>query len=182
MAMNLATARLVPRHWLPGDNEPFAELNADGRVMEHFAGPLSREESDALAGRIGAHLDRRGWGLWAVEVVGGEPFVGFVGLAVPGFLAPFTPCVEIGWRLAHRVWGRGYATEAAREVLRVAFDSLGFEEIVSFAVPANRRSIAVMERLGMMSAGEFDHPGFPDGSRLQRHLLYRIDRPPRLDQ
>lgn len=149
--------------------------------MEHFPGPLSREESDALAGRIGEHLDRQGWGLWAVEVTGAEPFVGFVGLAIPRFDAAFTPCVEIGWRLAHEVWGRGYATEAAGEVLRVAFDSLGFDEIVSFAVPANRRSIAVMERLGMLPAGEFDHPGFPDGSRLQRHVLYRLGRPPTPD-
>jgi RimJ/RimL family protein N-acetyltransferase len=176
--LNISTPRLLLRHWRPVDNEPFAAVNADERVMEHFAGPLSREESDALAGRIGAHLDREGWGLWAVEVTEGEPFVGFVGLAIPGFHAPFTPCVEIGWRLAREVWGRGYATEAAREVLRVGFDSLGFDEIVSFAVPANRRSIAVMERLGMVPSGEFDHPGFPDGSRLQRHVLYRLVRPP----
>lgn len=153
-------------------------MNADRRVMEHFPDVLSRDESDALAGRIGAHLDRRGWGLWAVEVIGGEPFVGFVGLAIPSFQAHFTPCVEIGWRLAHQVWGRGYATEAAREVLRVAFDSLGFDEIVSFAVPANRRSLAVMQRLGMQPSGEFDHPGIAVGSPVRRHLLYRVSKPP----
>lgn len=175
--MNITTNRLLLRHWRQSDNEPFAVMNADPRVMEHFPGPLSRAESDALAGRIAAGLDDRGWGLWAVEVTGGEPFVGFVGLAVPYFQASFTPCVEIGWRLAYGVWGRGYATEAAREVLRQAFGSLGFDEVVSFAVPANHRSLAVMERLGMSPSGEFDHPGFPDGSALRRHLLYRIGRP-----
>ena len=103
-------------------------------------------------------------------------FVGFVGLAVPGFQAPFTPCVEIGWRLAVEHWGHGYATEAARAALDCGFQRLGLEEIVAFTVPANRRSRRVMERLGMTwsAADDFDHPRLPPGHPLRRHVLYRV--------
>ena len=126
-----------------------------------------------MAARIMAKLDSQGWGLWAVEVVGGEPFIGFTGLAVPSFEAHFTPCTEVGWRLAHSAWGKGYATEAARAALAFGFDALGLAEIVSFTAVSNKRSAAVMERLGMRRDGEFDHPGMAQGSLLRRHVLYR---------
>jgi ribosomal-protein-alanine N-acetyltransferase len=86
--------------------------------------------------------------------------------------------VEIGWRLARHAWGRGYATEAARRALQHGFEALGLEEIVSFTVPANLRSLAVMERLGMRRdpAGDFEHPRLPEGHRLRRHVLYRLSR------
>ena len=146
--------------------------------MEHFPATLGREESDALAARIREHLAVRGFGLWAVEVPGRVPFIGFVGLAVPRFEAPFTPCVEIGWRLAAEHWGRGYATEAATAVLAHAFGPLGLAEVVSFTVPANRRSRRVMERLGMTRspADDFEHPGLPDGHPLRPHVLYRLSQ------
>jgi ribosomal-protein-alanine N-acetyltransferase len=139
---------------------------------------LPRDESDALAGRFEAHLDRHGFGLWALEIVDVAPFAGFVGLSVPGFDAHFTPCVEIGWRLAAEHWGRGYATEAARAVLAFGFASLGLREIVSFTVPANSRSRRVMEKIGMVrsAADDFDHPRLPEGHRLRRHVLYRVTR------
>jgi RimJ/RimL family protein N-acetyltransferase len=174
--MNLATPRLRLRPWRESDLEPFAVMNADPRVMEHLSGLKSREESDALAARIMAKFASRGWGLWAVEVVDGAPFIGFTGLAVPDFEAHFTPCTEIGWRLAHDAWGRGYATEAARAVLACGFDALGLEEIVSFTAVTNKRSAAVMERLGMRREGEFDHPRFAEGNPIRRHVLYRIGR------
>jgi RimJ/RimL family protein N-acetyltransferase len=109
----LRTERLRMRPWRSSDREPFAQLNADPRVMEHFPSPLSREESDALADRIDGHIAEHGLGLWAVEVPGVADFAGYVGLAVPRFTAHFTPCTEIGWRLAAEWWGRGYATEGA---------------------------------------------------------------------
>jgi RimJ/RimL family protein N-acetyltransferase len=146
--------------------------------MAHFPGSLTREESDAMAGRIEAHLAGRGFALWALEVPGDVPFAGFVGLMVPTFEAHFTPCVEIGWRLAREHWGKGYAVEAAGVALRAAFGPLELREIVSFTVPANDRSRRVMERLGMRhsSADDFDHPLLPEEHRLRRHVLYRITR------
>jgi RimJ/RimL family protein N-acetyltransferase len=168
----------VLRAWRAEDLEPFAALNADPRVMEHFAAPLTREQSDAFVReRIVPHFAEHGFGLWAVEVPGRAPFIGFAGLLVPAFEAHFTPCVEIGWRLAFEYWGHGYATEAARAVVGFAFEEAGLDEIVSFTVPANHRSIRVMERLGMTRAGEFDHPRLPDGHPLQRHVLYRLRLP-----
>ena len=177
----LQTERLLLRRWRAEDRKPFAALNADSRVMEHFPGTQTPEESDAAISRIQAHFDQRGYGLWAVEVVGGAPFVGFVGLCVPRFEAAFTPCVEIGWRLAVEHWGRGYATEGARAALAFGFEQLGLAEIFSFTVPANVRSRRVMEKIGMThdERDDFEHPQLPEGHRLRRHVLYRIKRPMR---
>lgn len=172
----LRTQRLILRHWRPSDREPFATLNGDPQVMEHFPAPLSRVESDAMADRIGAHFDRHGFGLWAVEVPGVIDFAGFVGLNVPIFAAPFMPCTEIGWRLAEPHWGHGYAQEASREVLRWAFEVKKLAEIVSFTVPANLKSRRVMEAIGMSRnpADDFDHPLVAVGNPRRRHVLYRI--------
>lgn len=172
----IRTGRLILRRWRDEDLEPFAKLNADPEVMAHMPSLLDRAESDAFAERIGKQFDQHGFGLWAVEVPGVAPFVGFVGLAIPRFTAHFTPCVEVGWRLARAHWGKGYATEAARAALAFGFDQVGLDEIVAFTVPANTRSIAVMERLGMTRspADDFDHPSLPEGSPLRRHVLYRL--------
>jgi len=143
--------------------------------MEFFPKLLDRMESDAAVARINEHFDRHGFGMWAIELPGVTPFIGFVGLAVPRFKAHFTPCVEIGWRLAVEHWGRGYATEAARAALDFGFENLHLDEIVSFTVPANLRSRRVMERLGMTHspADDFDHPLLAEGHPLRRHVLYR---------
>ena len=140
---------------------------------------LTAAESDALADRIEAATDARGFGLWALEVPGVVPFAGFVGLSVPSFTAPFTPCVEIGWRLATAHWGRGYATEAARAALAYAWDPLGLDEVVSFTTAGNTRSRAVMARLGMRRdpADDFDHPTLALDHPQRRHVLYRLARP-----
>jgi RimJ/RimL family protein N-acetyltransferase len=172
----LRTERLLLREWRPEDREPFAALNADPRVMEFMPAALPRAQSDALARRSEAHFAARGYGPWAVEVPGVAPFIGFVGLVVPAFDAHFTPCVEIGWRLAAEHWGHGYATEAARASAAHAFDVVGLEALVSFTTPQNVRSQAVMRRIGMThdEADDFDHPRLPPGHRLRRHLLYRL--------
>jgi RimJ/RimL family protein N-acetyltransferase len=173
---SIRTDRLVLRRWRDEDLEPFAELNADPEVMAFMPAQLDRRESDALATRIREQFEQRGFGLWAVEVPEVASFIGYVGLSVPRFTAAFTPCVEVGWRLARLHWGRGYATEAARATLTFGFERVGLEEIVSFTAPANVRSIAVMERLGMShdAADDFDHPSLPVGHALRRHVLYRL--------
>ena len=147
--------------------------------MEYFLKPLSREESDAMAARIEANLAQRGFGLWAVEIPTVTPFAGFIGLSIPSFPAHFTPCVEIGWRLAAEFWGRGYATEGARAVLDLAFTKLRMVEVVSFTATINQPSRRVMERIGMThdSAEDFDHPNIAAGHPLRRHVLYRAVAP-----
>ena len=175
----LRTDRLLLRRWRTTDRSPFAELNADQRVVQHLPAALSAEESDKLVARIEAHFQQHGFGLWAVEIRASATFAGFVGLSVPGFEAHFTPCVEIGWRLAAQHWGCGYATEGARAVLEFGFEALSLNEIVSFTVPGNIRSRHVMDRIGMIHnpADDFDHPALPEGHPLRPHVLYRITRP-----
>ena len=174
----LRAGRVLLRGWREGDLAPLAALNADPRVMEHYPALLDRAQSDTFVReRVVPQFAERGYGLWAVEVPGVAPFIGYVGLQVPTFEADFTPCVEVGWRLAFPYWGHGYATEAAHAAVAFGFAEAGLEEIVSFTVPANRRSIAVMERLGMTYDGEFDHPRLPAGHPLRRHVLYRLSHP-----
>jgi RimJ/RimL family protein N-acetyltransferase len=179
MTDSLRTPRLILRRWLPEDRVPFAAMNADPRVMQFFPAPLTPDESDNLLARIEAHFDQHGFGLWAVEVPGTASFAGFIGLSTPRFDAPFTPCVEIGWRLAARYWNLGFATEGARAALSYGFEVLKLNEILAFTVPDNVRSLRVMEKIGMAPIGEFDHPLVSDGCRLKRHVLYRTVHPPR---
>jgi ribosomal-protein-alanine N-acetyltransferase len=172
----LHTERLLLRRWRPADQEPFAALNADPVVMEHFQAPLSRAESDAMVTRIEENFTRRGYSLWALEVRATGEFIGFTGLERPSFEAAFTPAVEVGWRLARPAWGHGYATEAARAAVAYAFTELHLAEVVSFTATTNLRSQAVMRRLGMTRdlADDFDHPRLPPGSPLRRHVLFRL--------
>ncbi len=174
----LRTPRLILREWRAADVAPFAALNRDPEVMEHFPALLSPEESAASAERAQAHIARHGFGFWAVEAPGVAPFIGFVGLAQVSFEAPFTPAVEIGWRLARAYWGQGYATEAARAAVADGFGRLDLAEIVAFTVPGNWRSRRVMERLGAIrdQVGDFDHPRLPEGHPLRPHVLYRLRR------
>jgi RimJ/RimL family protein N-acetyltransferase len=153
-------------------------MNADPRVMEFFPATLSREESDALMDRIEAHLEQHGFSWCVAELRETGEFIGFVGLSVPRFEAAFTPCVEIGWRLAAEFWGRGLATEGARATAKYAFGELGLKELVSFTTVMNVRSRRVMEKLGMSHdpAEDFDHPQLPQGHPQRRHVLYRLGR------
>ncbi len=167
------------RRWRDDDREPFAALNADPEVMEHFPAPLTRSQSDAMVDRIERAFDEHGYGLWALEVGQTGRFIGFTGLAWQRFEAPFTPVLEVGWRLARHTWGHGYAAEAARRAVAEGFAVAGVDEIVSMTAVRNARSRAVMERLGMTRdpARDFDHPAVPEGHPLRPHVLYRLGRP-----
>jgi RimJ/RimL family protein N-acetyltransferase len=177
--VQIQTERLLLRRWRHEDREPFARMNADPEVMRYLLRPLSREESDAFIDRAERQFNEHGFGLWAVEVPSGAPFIGYVGLSIPGFDAHFTPAVEVGWRLDQPYWGNGYATEAARAAIADGFERIALKDIVSFTVPVNLRSIAVMERLGMKRDpnDDFDHPNVPRGHPYRRHVLYRIAAP-----
>ena len=172
----LATERLILRPWRDDDLAPFAEMGLDAEVMRHFPAQLSRDETAAMFGRIREHFDREGFGLWAVEVPGVAPFIGFTGLMRPRWRPD---CVEVGWRLARPHWGSGYATEAARAAVGYGFGRLALAEIVAFVLPANTRSQAVMDRLGMTRdpARDFEHPSIPLGHPMRPHWLYRVSAP-----
>jgi RimJ/RimL family protein N-acetyltransferase len=168
----LRTDRLLLRGWRAEDRDPFAAIGTDAEAMRYYPSMLTRAESDARLDQYERTWARDGFGKWAVEIPGVAAFAGSIGLAIPPFEASFTPCVEVGWRLAREHWGHGYATEAARAAIEYGFTRLGIEEIVAFTVPANTRSIRVMEKVGMRFAGEFDHPSIAEGHPLRRHALY----------
>ena len=171
------TPRLRMRQWRDADREPFAAMNADPAVMEFFPSPQSRAASDASIDAWQAQFAASGWSNWAAELIDSGQFIGFVGLSVPRRALPFSPCVEIGWRLARPYWGQGLASEAARRALRIGFEALALTEIVSFTAVGNQRSRAVMERIGMRNANQdFEHPGVPEGHPLRLHCLYRLSR------
>jgi RimJ/RimL family protein N-acetyltransferase len=176
-SIEFSTARLHLRQWRTSDREPFAQLNADPRVMEFFPTLLDRAKSDALVDHIEGKIRDRGWGLWAVEVKQTGEFIGFVGLNIPAVELPCSPCVEVGWRLAFPYWGKGYATEAAREALQFGFEVLKLDEIVSFTAVQNQRSRSVMERLNMREMPDtFLHPSLPSDHPLAEHCLYTRSR------
>lgn len=174
----LETERLILRQWRDDDVAPFAAMNADPQVTAALGIKPDPSGTKALVERISAGFQQNGFGLWAVEVRGIAPFIGFTGLSIPRFEAPFMPAVEVGWRLAFAHWGKGYATEGARAAVNFGFNTVGLAEIVSFASAANIRSHAVMKRLGMRydSRDDFNYPGIDLADPLARHLLYRLKR------
>ena len=176
--MSLETERLILRRWRDEDRPVFAALNADPAVMEFFTFTRNRAEADAVMDKLNDHIDEYGYGFWAMELKEDGQTIGFTGLQNVNFEARFCPAVEIGWRLLRPHWGKGYATEAAEASLAFAFRRLGLEEVVSFAVEANARSRAVMERIGMVHDPEFhfDHPSIDPGHPFARHAFYRIRR------
>ena len=175
-APNFQSKRLLLRAWKDEDLSFFAKMNADKRVMEYFPSTLSIEESDELAKKIRWELNEKPYGLWAVEVLDTASFIGFVGLHYQDFLASFTPCIEIGWRLAYDYWGKGYAFEAAHIVVDYAFNTLKLYELVSFTTTQNQRSRKLMEKLGMTRSpkDDFNHPKLPENHPFSLHVLYRL--------
>lgn len=172
----IMTDRLILRNWREEDRPAFFEMNADPEVMRFFERTRSRAEADAALDRFVREIDRDGYGFWALELREIGRVIGFAGLRDIDFDEPFAPAVEIGWRLLTPYWGSGYATEAARACLAYGFEQMGLTEIVSFAVPQNRRSRRVMERINMHREPEydFDHPDVTSGSPLARHAFYRL--------
>lgn len=174
----LETKRLLLRLWKSEDLTSFySQINADPEVMKYYPRVLTKEESDAMAGKIMAKIEKNGWGFWAVEHKADKNFIGFVGLNEPDYELPVKPCIEIGWRLAKAYWGKGYATEAAKACLAFAFDNLKLNEVYAFASVGNERSWKVMQRIGMKNSGSnFNHPIIPEGHTLSEHVLYKISK------
>ena len=170
----IETARLILRSWKPEDLPLFAKINKDKRVMHYFPATLTDEQTESFYNRIQSEFDRNGWGLYAVELKSAGKFIGYVGLHEIGFDADFTPGVEIGWRLATDYHNQGLATEAAKEVLKLAKHK-GLTKLYSFTAKQNAPSERVMQKIGMTKEGEFKHPNLPPDSPLRTHVLYQID-------
>jgi ribosomal-protein-alanine N-acetyltransferase len=170
------TDRLGFRLWKDEDSAPFASMNKDPEVMKYFPNVLSKEESDNFIKRIMNHFKDYGYGLWAVDIKETSEFIGFIGFYTATFQAEFTPCVEIGWRLDHRFWNKGYATEGAKRCLDYGFNRLGLNEICSFTSKLNKPSINVMKKIGLTEQGAFLHPNVNEDNPLRPHVLYKIDR------
>lgn len=171
----METERLILRQWQPSDFEPFAQLNQDRDVMEHFPSLPTTEETQSHIKRFIGHFEKHGYGLWAVELKENNQFIGFIGLQNVPFDAPFAPAVEIGWRLAKPFWGKGYALEGAKACIDYAFNTLNLNKIVSFTAIPNKRSIKLMERLGMSFQSTFTHPALPADHPLALHVLYSLE-------
>ena len=177
LPIEFTTPRLSLRVWQEHHRAPFATMNADPEVRRYFPSILTEDQSNASVDFWLQHFSTNGWGNWAVELRSTGEFIGFIGLWVPKQQLPFGDCVEIGWRLKQDAWGKGYATEGATECLRVGFERLALEEIVSFTTVTILPSLAVMRRIGMSEHGEqFEHPGVPEGSPLRPHRLFKITR------
>lgn len=173
----IKTERLILRPWREADLAPFAKMNADPRVREYFPSVLTTEESNRSVEMMSEHIAKCGWGFWAVSLIQTDEFIGMIGLENVSFVAPFTPAVEIGWRLTFDHWGKGYAAEGAAASLEYGFETLNLDEIVSFTAEHNQKSQRVMEKIGMRhnSNDDFDHPKLSEGHWLRRHVLYRIN-------
>jgi RimJ/RimL family protein N-acetyltransferase len=171
----VTTARLVLRPFDDVDRAPFFALNTHPLVVESLGSSPTRDQSDTNVDFIMEEMQREGWGVWAVEIVGGRTLAGAVGLHRVTAPLPFLPAVEVEWRFHPDHWGLGYATEAAAASLRFGFEEAGLAEIVAFTTTVNTRSQAVMVRIGMVRdvGGDFDHPSVPEGSPLRRHVLFR---------
>ncbi len=171
---SLRTERLIMRRWQESDREPFAALNGDSETMQYFPSTLDRAASDALIARLDQLFEQQGFGLWALEVAETGQFIGFTGLNPMPDDVPGAGGMEVGWRLARHAWHQGYATEAARAALGVAFDGIGLSEIWSMTPVQNEPSQAVMRRLGLTQHAFFEHPRIPAGSPLRRWVAYRL--------
>lgn len=178
MSVILETERLILRTWEEADIEPMAAIDQDLKVCEFLPGLGSLERTREAIAFVKSHYAKHGFSVYAVELKSTHALIGFVGLSIPRFDAPFTPCVEIGWRLSSAHWRQGYATEAAKAVLNYAFMTLGLDEIVSFTVPANQASRRVMEKIGLHYSPDdnFEHPKLEKTHSLCQHVLYRLSK------
>ena len=175
--VELKTPRTLLRQWKAEDFKPFAALNADPKVNEFYPSVLETDRSNSIADRFKSLIEENGWGFWAVELIEEKRFIGFVGLNRPDYELPVKPCLEVGWRLATQYWGRGLATEAATEAINYGFNSLEDEQIYAFTSVSNKRSRAVMERLGMQNMqSNFNHPMLAECPALIEHVLYKVNK------
>lgn len=178
MSVIIETDRLYLRTWQPQDAEPYWAINQDPRVIEFLRGVLTQDDVNQFIRGANQHQEKWGFTLWAAELKATGELMGFIGLNYTDWSAHFTPAVEVGWRLGSQYWGQGYATEGAKAALDFGFNRIGLDEIVSFTVPMNKRSIRVMEKIGLQrdGKGDFRHPKLALDHPLSLQVLYRLKK------
>ncbi|MEL6810244.1 MAG: GNAT family N-acetyltransferase [Bacteroidota bacterium] len=173
----LTTERLGLRNWLPEDLNPFAEMCNDPEVMKHFPSTLSRKETQELIQRLSDHYKDFGYTYFALDLLENNEFLGFAGIKYQTWEGPYTPCVDIGWRLKQNAWGNGYATEAAKACLDAAFKTFHIKEVLSFTPDTNTASENVMKKIGMEYIGNVQHPAIVNDPRFKHCVVYKIVKP-----
>ena len=169
-----SSARLGFRNWSPQDLDGLTAINQDSDVMKYFPELISRTDTESFINRMQTKCETKGYCYFAVDELQGKSFIGFIGLSDQDFEASFTPCVDIGWRLSRKAWGKGYATEGARRCLRYAFEDLGLTVIMAHCPVVNIPSWKVMEKIGMQRLYTFKHPVLKGSTKLESCYLYEI--------
>lgn len=176
MTTIIETERLILRTWKKEDADPYFQINQDTKVIEFLPRSLTMEQVNDFITAASNHQEEQSYTLWAACLKETRELIGFIGLNYTTFESNFTPAVEVGWRLGSQYWGKGYATEGAKASLEYGFKQCGLKEIVSFTVPANVKSLRVMEKIGLKRDlnGDFAHPKLPADHKLSHHVLYRL--------
>jgi len=173
----IKTGRLGLRNWLASDTAPFVTMGQDSKVMRYFPELLTEADTIALINNLKKHYEKYGYTYFAMDELATGEFVGFTGLKYQTFESEFTPSVDIGWRLKRSAWGKGYATEAAKACLNVAFNEFGLDEVYSFCPDLNKASEAIMKKIGMTYLGTLQHPKVANDSRFKHCVVYRSQKP-----
>tara|TARA_B110000208_G_scaffold189213_1_gene250322 strand:- start:870 stop:1403 length:534 start_codon:yes stop_codon:yes gene_type:complete len=168
--------RLGFRNWNENDKSKMGMINSDPKVMEHFPTIPTQKQTDEFIDRMKTQFSKNGFCYFAVDKLDSNEFIGFIGIAEQNFESDFTPCVDIGWRLAQTEWGKGYATEGAKKCLEFAFNEIGLENIKSICPETNDKSEKVMKKIGMKKAKNFNHPLLSEYKELEKCALYEIEK------
>ena len=178
MTTIIETERLILRTWEKEDAKAYFQINQDPKVTEFLLGPLAMEQITGFIEAMNSHSASHGYTIWAACLKETSELIGFIGLKSIDWKSHFTPAVEIAWRLGAQYWGKGYATEGAKATVKYGFNQCGLEEILSFTVPDNIRSLQVMQKIGLKHdiQGSFEHPELPVDHPLSQHVLYRLTK------
>ncbi len=170
----LESERLILRAWTQSDMPLLYQLCNDPEVMRYFPNTLTEVETESFLQRLMDMYEHRGYTYFACERKDSGAFIGFIGLAYQAYESPCTPAVDIGWRLLPAAWGKGYATEGAKACLDFAFNELALEKVVAVCSKINTDSERVMQRIGMVKGGAFEHPKLDGDVRLQSCIWYEM--------
>jgi RimJ/RimL family protein N-acetyltransferase len=168
--------RLGFRNWKSTDIDELHKINSDERVMEFFPSVSTKKQTIEFIEKMKKQYKDNGFCYFAVDKLENNNFIGFIGLSEQTYLANFTPCIDIGWRIKHNEWNNGFATEGAKKCLQYAFEALKIEEIFSIAPKVNLKSEHVMKKIGLEKQYEFEHPLLKNEKRLKTCVLYKTKK------
>ena len=143
----IETTHLTLRAWQPEDAERWHTLLQEDDILRYFPNPKPplRAKADEYIRHHLEHWEKFGCGHWAVVTRADGQVVGWNGLE---FL-PELRVTEVAYLLSRSVWGRGYATEAARAAVKFGFEKAELDQIIGLVHPDNIGSMRVLEKCGM---------------------------------